>query len=256
MSGDIAGTCRHETHLHLPSNRYATFSSRLPRGVRRLFRLTHTPERAMRDVDEEIRLHIEMRIAELRARWMSEVDAEREALRRFGDTEEFRAWSARRAKQRSRRNAVVEWLSELTQDIRFAFRQFRKAPSFTAIAVLTLALGIGANTAIFSVVHHLLLAPLPYPNGNRIVTPMQEDDRGHLLSADRELVKAWRARTHTIDAFAAAEEMTFSMSAEGITAMIPTRGSRPTSCRYSACSQFSAAASHLKTSSPAAPGWP
>ena len=64
---------------------------------------------------------------------------------------------------------IVDWFAEWRQDVRFALRHFAKAPAFTAIAVTTLALGIGANTAIFSVVHRLLIAPLPYANGDRVV---------------------------------------------------------------------------------------
>jgi len=60
-------------------------------------------------------------------------------------------------------------MQTVLQDLRYAMRTLMRAPAYTVIAVLTLALGIGANTAIFSVVHHLLLAPLPFPDGNRIV---------------------------------------------------------------------------------------
>src|SRR6185312_4113464 len=96
-------------------------------------------------------------------------EAEAEALRRFGDSAEFRDYAARRATRRHRRNRIADWFDEASQDAHFAVRQFRRAPAFTGLALLTLALGIGANTAIFSIVHHVLLDPLPYPDGNRIV---------------------------------------------------------------------------------------
>jgi putative ABC transport system permease protein len=144
-------------------------SAKLPRGIRRLFALPSTRARLQRDSDDEIQFHIDMWKAEFRKLGMSEADADAEAVRRFGDAMEFRDYAARRAARKARSQRVGEWFAEWMQDVRFAVRHLRKAPTFSAVVILTLALGIGANTAVFSVVHHLLIAPLPYPNGNRIV---------------------------------------------------------------------------------------
>ncbi|HEY4307559.1 MAG TPA: ABC transporter permease [Gemmatimonadaceae bacterium] len=142
---------------------------RLPRGVRRLLRLPPTRERIIRDVDDEVSLHIDLRTAELRADGMSDDEAHTEAVRRFGDRTEFSDYSDRRASKNARRVGLRASVDAWRQDIHFANRYFRRAPAFTALAVFTLALGIGANAAIFSVVHRLLLSPLPYPDANRIV---------------------------------------------------------------------------------------
>ncbi|MEO6877574.1 MAG: ABC transporter permease, partial [Gemmatimonadaceae bacterium] len=176
---------------------------KLPGGVRRLFRLPASRERIVRDLDEEVRTHLAMRIDELRALGMSEGDANAEALRRFGDHDAFRDYADRRATKIARRAGVRASLSAWWQDVRFARRQFCRSPAFTAIAVLTLALGIGANAAIFSVVHRLLLDPLAYPDGNRIV--MLAANQGERMDfPTAATVRAVRARTHSLETIAAA----------------------------------------------------
>lgn len=92
----------------------------------------------------------------------------------------------------------------------------------TAIAVLTLALCIGANTAVFSVVHRLLLAPLPYPNGDRIVMPMEEGDGPSRRSIRTELAQEWQARTQTVGAVAGASEDLFSVRSDGTMDTMPS----------------------------------
>jgi putative ABC transport system permease protein len=156
-----------------------------------------------RELGEEVRTHLEMRVEHLRALGMSESDARAEALRRFGDAGEFQAYAEHRIARKARRLGATQWLTEWTQDLHFARRQFARTPVFTTIAVLTLALGIGANTAIFSVVHRLLLAPLPYPHGNRVVIPMQVNALG-LESVDLPLIQAWQAGARSIDMVATA----------------------------------------------------
>jgi predicted permease len=169
----------------------------------------------LRDMDEELRAHLDMRIEKLRSIGMSQSAAEAEALRKFGDTEEFRDYAARRVARKSRWLRITDSLSGWWQDVRFARRQFGKAPAFTGIALLTLALGIGANTAIFSVVHRLLLSPLPYPNGNRIVIPMQEDPQWGRLGVRWPVVEAWQARGHSIETIAGASESWFDIAKDG-----------------------------------------
>ncbi|HEY9479277.1 MAG TPA: ABC transporter permease, partial [Gemmatimonadaceae bacterium] len=184
-----------------------SLSSKLPPGVRRLFRLPGSRARILRDLDDEMRIHLAMRVEELRALGMSEADAEAEALRRFGDTEEFHFYAERRAARRAHWLRVSEWLTEWTQDVRFATRQFRKAPGFTTIAVLTLALGIGANTAMFSVLNGMLLHPLPYPDADRIallfLQPRGASPGPFMISPEPEQLLSWRDQAHSLAAIEA-----------------------------------------------------
>jgi putative ABC transport system permease protein len=178
------------------------YLSKLPRGVRRLFRLPPTHERIVRDVDDEVSTHLAMRADELRALGMSDDDANAEARRRFGDQGEFRDYSDRRATKIARRAGLRASASAWWQDVRFADRQFRRAPAFTALAVLTLAVGIGANTAIFSVVQRLLLEPLPYPDGNRIVR-LASDQRAGASIPSVAALRAISTRSRSLETVAA-----------------------------------------------------
>jgi len=113
------------------------------------------------EVDEELAFHVEMRTRELVARGMSFDAARREAERRLGDRARIRATLHRLGTGRNRYMRRTQYLSELRQDIVFAMRQLLKNPGFAAIAVLTLALGIGGTTAIFSAVYAVVLRPIP-----------------------------------------------------------------------------------------------
>src|SRR6185437_4418773 len=126
-------------------------------------------ENSAADVDEELAFHFSSAVDELIAKGMSRAEAETIARERFGDVRRITNTLYTLSEQRERTMARTEWLDAIKQDLAFGFRQLRKSPAFTAIAVLTLALGIGANSAIFSVVYSVVLNPLPFANGDRIV---------------------------------------------------------------------------------------
>ncbi|HXR34100.1 MAG TPA: ABC transporter permease [Verrucomicrobiae bacterium] len=123
-----------------------------------------------RDLEEEMASHLELAIEENLRSGTSPGEARRQALIQFGGTQQ--------AKENHRDSRGFPILETLLQDLRFASRMFLKSPGFTAVAVLTLALGIGATTAIFSVVYGVLLRPLPYPDSNRIMAVFEVNSKG------------------------------------------------------------------------------
>jgi putative ABC transport system permease protein len=126
-------------------------------------RLTNVfrPSSVERALDEELAFHIESRIDDLVAGGMTRKEAEATARRQFG--------SPLRVRESSRDVKLLPWLEGLIRDVRHAVRALRNVPTVSAVAIVTLALGIGANTAVFSVVNAVLLRPLPYKDGNRLV---------------------------------------------------------------------------------------
>ncbi|MGH9709650.1 MAG: ABC transporter permease, partial [Candidatus Acidiferrales bacterium] len=104
------------------------------------------------------------------------------------------------------------WLEHLGQDLRFAFRMFAKNPGFTAVAILTLALGIGANTAIFSFVYGVLLQPLPYQDPSRIIVLNETNPKVGIVSVSYPNFRDWREQSHDFSQMAAVHQLGFNIS--------------------------------------------
>ena len=141
---------------------------RLPRLGRRS--LTHDLERQL---DDELDFHIRMREERLAKLGLSPEEARADALARFGDHERIRAECLTIDQQYAREMTMMDWLESVAADVRFALRTLRRAPAFAVIASITLALGVAATTAIFSLVNGILVRPLPYPHPEQLVKMYQ-----------------------------------------------------------------------------------
>jgi len=155
-----------------------------------------------------------MKTQELIDAGASPADAQHRARAEFGDIEYTRRYLNDTDRARMRHERRAELGDELRNDVRFAFRQLRRNPTFTAIALVTLALGIGANTAIFSVVRGVLLAELPYADPNRLVRVYSKVERG-MVSVSPADFKDWRLQSTRFSTLAASSEGTVNLTGTG-----------------------------------------
>ena len=152
-----------------------------------------------RDLDDEIQYHLERQVEDRVAAGMDRDEARREVLRGFGEVV--------RAKEQCRDARGVNAIDSILKDLRYAARVLRRNPAFTVVAVLTLALGIGANTAVFSLVDGILLARLPYAAPEELVSITGTYPNGGLA--------AMREEVRTVDVGAYAEGHWFTLKGDG-----------------------------------------
>jgi len=156
------------------------------------------------DLEQDIREHIERETQDNIERGMPPEEARYAALRKFGNVG--------RVREETRNVWSMVRLEQVLQDARFAARTLRKSPGFTAIAVLTLALGIGANTAVFSVVYEVLLRPLPYREPSRLVVLNETTPKVGVVSVSYPNFLDWRAQSRTFSQMAAVHEVDFNLA--------------------------------------------
>jgi predicted permease len=159
------------------------------------------------DFSTEIDAHLQLEFERQRELGLSEEEARAAARRAFG--------SVTQAKERFYESHRWLWLDHFWQDVRYGVRTLRKSPGFAVIAILTLAIGIGANTALFSVVNGVLLNPLPYPQPDRLVALYARANEFNKFSISYPNFLDWTSQNHSFSSLAAFRGETFTMTGVG-----------------------------------------
>lgn len=155
------------------------------------------------DVERELEFHMEMRTRELLDGGWDRAAAREEARRLFGDYRTIRSECTTVASRYARTSGRTRMLSELKQDLQYALRGLAREPLFAALMIVTLALGIGANSAAFAIVNGVLLAPLPYAEPDRLVAMWERTESGRDNAVAWPNYADWRDETRTLSGLAA-----------------------------------------------------
>ncbi|HLG58824.1 MAG TPA: ABC transporter permease [Vicinamibacterales bacterium] len=156
------------------------------------------------EVDEEITFHIEMRTRELVERGLDPKTAREVVLARIGDAGRLKRTIVDLGRKRDREMRLTQFIEELRDDVKFAVRQLRRAPGFTLVAAITLALGIGANSAMFALADATLLRPLPFRDSERLVLVLERGAQQLRSNIAPLNMRDWAAQNRTFEAMEAA----------------------------------------------------
>jgi putative ABC transport system permease protein len=169
-----------------------------------------------REVDEEIAFHIEMRTRELVERGVDPTAAREIVLARLGDLSRLKRTCEDLGRKRDRETRMTQWLEEIRHDVATALRQMRGSPGFTMVAALTLALGIGANSAIFALADATFLRPLPFTQPqDRLVMIWERNANGFLSPVTPLDYNDWSDQNQTFDVMAAFTGALLTLTAPG-----------------------------------------
>jgi putative ABC transport system permease protein len=176
------------------------------------------------EIDEELTFHIEMRTRELVDKGLDAKVAREVVLARIGDTGRLRRTCIDLGRKRDRDMRAIQWFEEFRDDVRYALRQLKAAPGFATVAVITLALGIGANSAMFALADTTLLRPLPFPEPDQLVTLSEIRANGSRLPANPLDFEDWEARAGAFSAIAAVTRGSSSITGpDGAAEEIPSQ---------------------------------
>lgn len=185
--------------------------------------------RVEEDIDDELAFHLEMRAREYMDRGMNERDANAAAMRRVGDIARARATCRTIGHRRQRRMHRAQTLDALVQDLRYALRTLSRQRGWTAVALLTMALGIGASTAVFSAVNSTILNPLPYAGARRVAMIWRVDPKSKvMITPDLEMFSAWEKESRAIEAMERYGTEEVTVTGRGEAAKLGAARIRPT----------------------------
>ena len=186
------------------------------RMFRRLIDIpTRSSHRIDNDLEDEVAFHLEMRVRDLTQRGVPEADARRQAALEFGDADRFKRVVGREDRSAERDRRLTRWMTDFSYDVRFAIRQVARSPLFATIAILTVAIGIGANTAIMSAVRGIILRPLPFESPETLIRIYSRSDRLGPTSLSVPDFTDFRAQTASFVGMAAWYATTTNLSGQG-----------------------------------------